>query len=145
MKWRVYTVGKPALAYAKTGVAEYLKRLQRYTPCEHKIMRKGDASEIAGLLGKKSEGTLNIILDERGELLTTDVFAEKVRNWQLDAVKGVNLFIGGADGHNPEIRKQADLLLALSGFTLQHELALVALLEQIYRAHTILRGEPYHR
>ncbi|MEM7348468.1 MAG: 23S rRNA (pseudouridine(1915)-N(3))-methyltransferase RlmH, partial [Chloroflexota bacterium] len=69
----------------------------------------------------------------------------KVEHWQLNAVKSVRLFIGGADGHDDEIRQQADLLLGLSGFTLQHELALVVLLEQIYRAHTVLRGEPYHR
>ncbi|MGY8687326.1 MAG: 23S rRNA (pseudouridine(1915)-N(3))-methyltransferase RlmH [Verrucomicrobiales bacterium] len=124
MKWKIYTVGKPALAYAKTGVAEYLKRLQRYTPCEHLIMRKGDAPEIESLLGARKDGVLNIIMDERGKALTTDQFTEKVRTWQLDSVKGVRCFIGGADGHNATI---------------------VVLLEQIYRAHTILRGEPYHR
>ena len=72
-------------------------------------------------------------------------FVAKVEHWQLNAVKSVRLFIGGADGHDDEIRQQADLLLGLSGFTLQHELALVVLLEQIYRLHTVLRGEPYHR
>ena len=145
MKWQLYTVGKPALDYAKRGVAEYLKRLQRYTPCEHRIMRKGNAAEIESLLGTRSEGVVNIILDERGDLLTTESFVTKVRAWQLDSVKRVHLFIGGANGHTPEIRKKADLLLGLSGFTLQHELALVVLLEQIYRVHTVLRGEPYHR
>ena len=145
MKWKIYTVGKPALAYAKMGVAEYLKRLQRYTPCEHISMRKGDAAEIESFLGSRKAGVLNIILDERGKALTTDQFTETVRNWQLDAIKGVRCFIGGADGHNAAIREKADLLLGLSAFTLQHELALVVLLEQIYRSHTILRGEPYHR
>ena len=145
MKWRIYTVGKPALAYAKTGVAEYLKRLQRYAVCEHVIMRRGDAVEIEGLLGSRADGVLNVILDERGEFLTTQSLARKVEDWQLHGMKGLRFFIGGADGHTPEIRRRADLLLGLSGFTLQHELALVVLLEQIYRVHTLLKGEPYHR
>jgi 23S rRNA (pseudouridine1915-N3)-methyltransferase len=145
MKWYIYTVGKPALAYAKTGVAEYLKRLRRYTTCEHRLMKRGDHAEIASLIDSQSVGDISIVLDERGQLMTTKEFVAKVEQWQLDAVKTVRLFIGGADGHNDEIRQRADLLLGLSGFTLQHELALVVLLEQIYRAHTILRGEPYHR
>mgnify|MGYP000102893858 FL=1 len=145
MKWCIYTVGKPALAYVKTGSAEYLKRLKRYTACDHRLMKRGDRAEIASLIKSQREGGINIILDERGKLLTTDEFVAKVEHWQLNAVKNVRLFIGGADGHDDEIRQQADLLLGLSGFTLQHELALVVLLEQIYRLHTVLRGEPYHR
>jgi 23S rRNA (pseudouridine1915-N3)-methyltransferase len=60
-------------------------------------------------------------------------------------VKRVALLIGGADGHSPVLRGAADHVLSLSAFTLQHELALVVLLEQIYRVHTLLKGEPYHR
>jgi 23S rRNA (pseudouridine1915-N3)-methyltransferase len=63
----------------------------------------------------------------------------------MNAVKKVAILIGGADGHTPELRRSADHVIALSGFTLQHELALVVLLEQIYRVHTVLRREPYHR
>ncbi len=144
MKWRLYTVGKPALAYAKTGVAEYLKRLQRYTSCEHQVLRHGHWQEIAPWLDR-SEGTLTLILDERGDALTTRAFAYKLEEWQLHAVKAIHVFIGGANGHPEEARQRADLVIRLSAFTLQHELALLVFLEQLYRAHTILRGEPYHR
>ena len=57
----------------------------------------------------------------------------------------IALLIGGADGHSDELRDKADQIWSLSGFTMQHELAQVVLLEQIYRVHTILKGEPYHR
>ena len=63
----------------------------------------------------------------------------------MSGVKRVALLIGGADGHSPVLREKADHVVAMSGFTLQHELALVVLLEQIYRVHTVLKGEPYHR
>jgi 23S rRNA (pseudouridine1915-N3)-methyltransferase len=64
---------------------------------------------------------------------------------QLDGAKSVSLFIGGANGHPPQLRKAVTEAWALSRFTLQHELALVVLMEQIYRAYSILRGDPYHR
>ena len=145
MKWSFYTVGKPALSYAKAGVAEYLKRLRRYTPCEQVILKRGDMEELKPLLGNRGPGIVTIVMDERGELLTTGALVSRVEGWQLDAVKQVRLFIGGADGHPAELRESADLVLGLSGFTLQHEMALVVLLEQVYRVHTVLRGEPYHR
>ncbi len=145
MKWRIYTVGKPALGYARNGAEEYLKRLRRYTNCQHLILRKGDAAEIQGLLGSRRDGHLNLVLDERGETLTTQQFTHRLQTWQLDAVKTVSCFIGGADGHHDTVRQEADVVLRLSALTMQHELALVVLLEQIYRAYTILKGEPYHR
>lgn len=145
MKWLLFTVGKPALGYARSGAAEYLKRLERYTSCEHRLMRSGNAEEIGTLMGSRQAGVINIVLDERGWALTTAQFTKQVGQWQLDAVKGIHCFIGGAEGFTPVIREQADLVLKLSPFTLQHELAFVVFLEQLYRVHTILRGEPYHR
>ena len=66
--------------------------------------------------------------------------------WEMDpGVKTVSLLIGASDGHTTELREKADAVWALSPLTLQHELALVVLLEQIYRAYSIKRGEPYHR
>lgn len=145
MKWHLYTVGKPALAYARTGMDEYIKRLRRYTTIEHHILRRGDATEVAPIVGGSRETSIHIVLDERGQDLTSTQLSERLQQWQLDAVKRVCCFIGGADGHGESIRERADLVLRLSSFTLQHELAAVVLLEQIYRAHTILRNEPYHR
>lgn len=146
MKWQILAIGRPSLAYAKAGVEEYRKRIQRYAPVELRAEgRDAGAAKNGEALLAASEGALRIVLDERGESWTSEQFAKQVENWQLRGVKRVALLVGGADGHGPEIRKAADHVISLGKFTLQHELALVVLLEQIYRVHTILRGEPYHR
>lgn len=146
MKWQILAIGKPSLAYAKAGVEEYRKRLGRYATvdvfCDWKDAGSEKNSET---LLSASEGAVRIALDERGEAWTTAVLVERVRNWQMGGVKRVAWLIGGADGHVPALREKADHVVAMSGFTLQHELALVVLLEQIYRVHTVLKGEPYHR
>ncbi|MFN5961206.1 MAG: 23S rRNA (pseudouridine(1915)-N(3))-methyltransferase RlmH, partial [Verrucomicrobiota bacterium] len=90
-------------------------------------------------------GCLRIAMDERGRSFTTDALHQTVNRWELDGTKRIALLIGGADGHSPALRSQCRDIWALSPLTLQHELALVVLLEQIYRVYTIKRGEPYHR
>lgn len=146
MKWQITAVGKPSLAYAKQGVEEYQKRLRRYAPVSLDLLPKDLGQKENGLqLLAKSEGSLRIVFDERGESWTTDQFVKRVEKWQLHGVKRVSILIGGADGHAAETRKAADHVISMSGFTLQHELALLVLLEQIYRVHTVMRGEPYHR
>ena len=146
MKWQVLAIGKPSLAYAKAGVEEYRKRLGRYATVDllHDWKDAGSEKNSEALLAA-SEGAVRIALDERGEPWTTAVLVERVRDWQMSGVKRVALLIGGADGHSPALREKADHVVAMSGFALQHELALVVLLEQIYRVHTVLKGEPYHR
>jgi 23S rRNA (pseudouridine1915-N3)-methyltransferase len=85
-------------------------------------------------------------MDERGECLTTRKFAEKLEALEMRGdVKTVAFLIGAADGHSPELREKCDLTLTLSPFTLQHELALLVLLEQLYRVASLKSGSPYHR
>jgi len=145
MRWRVCTIGKPALAYAKSGTEEYLKRLQRYAPVEIVTGREGGQDANSLQLLKASEGTHRIALDERGEAVTTQDWVERINRWELDSVKTVSLLIGGADGHSEELRRQCAEIWSFSGLTLQHELALLVTLEGLYRCYTIKRGEPYHR
>lgn len=146
MNWKIYAAGKPALAYAKTGIAEYLKRLSRGAKVELIYIKAGDSETVSQDLLARSEGTFRIALDERGTPWTTDKFVEKVNQWEMDpGLKTISLLIGASDGHTPALRKSANAIWALSPLTLQHELALVVLLEQLYRAYTIKRGEPYHR
>ena len=145
MKWKLIVVGKPALAFAKSGVEEYIKRLRRYAAVEVQQLRENGPEENGKRALAASEGCIRIILDERGRGLTTATFVEQVQTWQMNGVKRAALIIGGADGHTDETRAAADVLLKLSDLTLQHEMALVILLEQIYRIHTIIKGEPYHR
>jgi 23S rRNA (pseudouridine1915-N3)-methyltransferase len=146
MKWQILAIGKPSLAYAKAGAEEYRRRIVRYAPLDLRTEARdlGAAKNGEAQLAA-SEGARRVVLDERGEPWTTAQFAARAEAWQMEGVKRVAFIIGGADGHGPELRAKADHLVSLSGFTLQHELALVVLLEQIYRVHTILRGEPYHR
>ena len=147
MKWRIIAAGKPALKYARDGIAEYEKRLRRYTNCDIVYIRPGNTrEETEARFLTASDGSFCIILDERGDLLDTESFKEKVDGWEMDgSIKSVSLIIGASDGHSETFRESADLLLSLSKFTLQHELALVVLLEQVYRVYTLKKGEPYHR
>lgn len=145
MKHQVIVAGKPALSYAKDGTAEYLKRLKRYGTYELKHIKDGSSEDVSQRLREASEGTLRIVMDERGENLTTSQLTKKINAWEMRGVKRASYLIGASDGHTEALRKEADLIWALSPLTLQHELALVVLLEQLYRVATIQRGEPYHR
>lgn len=146
MKWQIHAIGKPSLRYARLGIEEYQKRLRRYTDLNLLTDAKDQGKEKnSQLLLDRSAGAVRIALDERGDSWTTAELVKKVESWQLDGIKNVAFLIGGADGHAKSLREQSDHVLRLSPFTLQHELALVVLMEQLYRVHTILRGEPYHR
>ena len=139
MKVEVFTIGKPRLRFVREGVEEYTKRLQRYAPVALRFLATPEDQLRA------SAGAFRVVLDERGELPTTAEFAQKVKRWKLSGVKRVAYLIGGADGHPETVRRAADWTLALSRLTLQHELALLVLLEQLYRVETLLAGHPYHR
>jgi 23S rRNA (pseudouridine1915-N3)-methyltransferase len=145
MQWKIIVVGKPTLSYAQQGVSEYLPRLQRYTKAEVEYLKETPAPTLEERMLRGAEGCYKIILDERGKSFSTRAFCEKIVNLELQSIRKVALCIGGANGHSQTFRAAADLLLTLSPFTLQHELALVVLLEQLYRAYTLKNGEPYHR
>ena len=146
MQVRVIVAGKPALAYAKAGVEEYLKRLSRFGSFELIVVKAGTKDEVSARLLDRSEGCYRIGLDERGEALVTRKFSEKIAALEMRGdVKAVAFLIGAADGHNEPLRQSCDLLICVSSFTLQHELALVILLEQLYRIASLRAGMPYHR
>jgi 23S rRNA (pseudouridine1915-N3)-methyltransferase len=146
MLLRLVAIGKPSLDWARAGIADYAGRLGRYTKIETEFLREGTAAQNAERLLKASAGCRRIVMDERGRLHNTAAAKAALDRWEMDAgIKRVAFLIGGADGHTEEFRREADELWALSPLTLQHELALVVLLEQLYRIHTIKRGEPYHR
>jgi 23S rRNA (pseudouridine1915-N3)-methyltransferase len=146
VNWKIFAAGKPALAYAKSGIEEYLKRLKRGAKVELIYIKAGDSQSVSHDLLARSQGTYRIALDERGSDWKTADLVEKVNRWEMDpGIKTISLLIGASDGHTQKLRSEANAVWALSPLTLQHELALVVLLEQIYRAYTIKRGEPYHR
>jgi 23S rRNA (pseudouridine1915-N3)-methyltransferase len=146
MQIRVIVAGKPALAYARAGVDDYLKRLSRFGGHELVVIKAGGRDEVSARLLEKSQGCFRVALDERGESLGTRRFAERLEALaHRGDIKTVAFLIGAADGHNEDLRAACDLLLTLSPFTLQHELALLVLLEQLYRVASLKSGSPYHR
>ncbi len=146
MNIRIFAAGKPALQYAKSGIEEYLKRLKRSAKVELTYVKAGSSEKVSADLLSRTEGSFRIALDERGDQWTTADFVRRVNAWEVEpGLKSVSFLIGASDGHTEELRKRADETWALSSLTLQHELALVVLLEQVYRAFSIKRGEPYHR
>ena len=146
MRIRLIVAGQPALAYAKAGVDEYLKRLARFGTYELVTVKAGTSEEVSIRLLERSEGCFRIAMDERGESLGTRAFSAKLTSLaDRGDIKAVAFLIGAADGHNDALRASADHLLALSPLTLQHELALLVLLEQLYRAASLQSGSPYHR
>ncbi len=143
MKYRLLAIGKPKLPYASDGVREYARRLKRYASLEIEFLKERHGSRA---LLERSEGSHRIVLDERGEQLSTDGVVEHLNRLENRGdIKSVSFLIGGAAGHEPAVREACDEVWSLSPLTLQHELALVVLLEQLYRAFTVKRGEPYHR
>lgn len=145
MHWRIITVGKPALSWARLGFEDYMHRLKRGARVEHVVVKEGPRDQVEAQLLQASADSLRIVLDERGKAWRSLELAKWIEQKDLQGTKRASLIIGGADGHSESFRKQADECWTLSSFTLQHEIALVVLAEQIYRAYAILRKEPYHR
>ena len=103
------------------------------------------AAEAAALSSVVAAGSLLVMLDERGESLTSPVFAARLGSWRDRGVGDVAFLIGGADGLAPTLQERAGLILAFGAMTWPHQLVRAMLAEQIYRAVTILAGHPYHR
>ncbi len=145
MDIRIIAAAKPSIAYAREGVRFFEERLRPLGKVEIRYVKDGDSASVSRRLLEASEGCLRIAMDERGENWTTREFERRAKAWQLRSVKHVAFLIGAADGHTEELRRACDHVLCLGRHTMQHELALVVLLEQIYRLHTLLTGSPYHR
>ncbi len=143
MTWRIIAAGKPALEFARIGIDQYLRRLQGLGKAEIHFVKPG--ARMHERMIELSEGTFRILLDERGRQFSSRAFAGELQTLQNRAVSRCSLLVGASDGWDDAIRGRADLLWSLGPQTLQHELALLVALEQLYRAATILAGTPYHR
>lgn len=143
MKLKVAWVGKTKEEAIQSLTGEYLKRISRYIACE-----SVEVSSEAGLLNslKKSSRVPSVLvaLDSRGKQLSSEELARFIDQHQERGTQELVFAIGPADGWSELARAQAATLLSLGKMTLPHELARVVLLEQVYRAFTILKGHPYH-
>ncbi len=145
MRWRILAIGKPRLAFARDGIAEYLTRLRCFHPVEPEYIKASDSPREGTQLLARSAGCFRIVLDEHGRTFDSRSFAAEIERIETGPHKSAAVLVGGAAGHPPEVRAEADLLWSLSPMTLQHELALVVALEQLYRAQTLRADIPYHR
>jgi len=154
MKLLIVAVGQRMPDWAQSAYDDYAKRF----PPELRVEIKTVKTETRGsktldsLLAAEREriqavlprGCRVVVLDERGTALTTQLLAEQLRGWQLEATD-VALVIGGPDGLEPAFRASAHQRIRLSDLTLPHALARVLLVEQLYRAWSINANHPYHR
>ena len=145
MTWKVIAVGKPKLPFAAEGIQEYLMRVRRFAACETLFLSPTRPDQLTARILKESEQSFRVVLDEVGKQSSSEELAEFISEHQVRATRRISLIIGGAEGHAEQIRSQADWLWSLSRLTLQHELALLLALEQVYRAYSMLTGAPYHR
>ncbi len=143
MRWRIVCAGKPKLDYARRGIDFYVERLRFSARVETLAVKTGP--RLPEALQKAGEGWFRIVLDERGEMLRSLELARRISAWELRGVSRAALIVGPAEGLPPAVRGSADWSWSLSPLTLQHELALLVALEQIYRAYTIKQGSSYHR
>ena len=154
---RLYLVaiGDKLPAWAGAACDEYLKRLPRgfeaaliEVRAEPRTSGKSAAqmmaAEAARLKAAIPRGARLVGLDEHGKDLTTTLFSDKVRGW-LDSGVPTAFLIGGPDGLDAALKRECELLLRLSSFTLPHALARALFAEQLYRTATVLTGHPYHR
>ncbi len=155
MKFEIVAVGKLRNDHFRALTDDYLGRLEHYVPVEEIEVResrltdrnvsKGLAEEAESLESAASEGAVSVALDERGKHLTSRELARWVDDWMVTGTRYVSFFIGSANGLDKNFRRGCQRRLSLSKMTLPHEMARMMLAEQLYRAMSIIHGEPYHR
>ncbi len=149
------TVGKTSTDYIQTGINEYCKRLKRYIPFSIKCLPDiKNARKLTDIQQKEEEGKVIlselsssdhvVLLDERGEMLTSREFSSFIQKGMLSGKKRMAFIIGGPYGFSKDVYARADAKLSFSRMTFSHEMIRLFFTEQVYRAMTILKGEPYH-
>ncbi len=150
MKFRFVWVGKTRNKNYLALQEEYLQRLSHFVKCETVEIRdsaphEGKESEGKRILEKLNQTPFVCLLDVTGRGLSSPELAKEIEKWQNTGAKEISFVIGGADGAAPAVATRADLVLSLSILTFTHEMARVVMLEQLYRAYTIIKGYPYQK
>jgi 23S rRNA (pseudouridine1915-N3)-methyltransferase len=150
----VVAVGKPREAALAAAITDYETRAARYWPLDvHEVREepaRGTSPDLVReregerLLAKVPAGAEVIACDAEGDAMPSDVFAQWLQR-KRESARSVALVIGGAFGLSASVRDKAKSRLSLAAWTLPHDLARLVLAEQLYRAGTIIRGEPYHK
>lgn len=155
MKIQLLVIGKTASNYISTGIDMYLSRLSHYVPFEIKILpdiknyrkmteEQQKVAEGQLFLEQMSSGDFVVLLDERGKEMTSMEFSGYISRKISTVSRGIIFVVGGPYGFSPAVYERADDKISLSRMTFSHEMVRLFFVEQLYRAMTILRGEPYH-
>ncbi|UCG21660.1 MAG: 23S rRNA (pseudouridine(1915)-N(3))-methyltransferase RlmH [Deltaproteobacteria bacterium] len=156
MKIQLIFVGKTREPYLREGIEDFLTRLRRYLPVEVKIVRaerltrddqaarvvSTESGRVAAAVPDQSH---LVVLDRLGRQFSSVSLARWWRKLEREGCRRLCFAVGGVLGFTDELRSQAQTLLSLSKMTFTHEMSRLILLEQLYRARTIMRGEKYHK
>ncbi len=153
MKVELLVVGKTSFDHVREGVEMYVKRLNHLADFSYRelvvkskktkdteALKKEEGHEIL----KSAEGSILILLDENGKQYNSVDFARFVEQFSITGSKSITFVIGGAYGFSQEVYAKSRCKVSLSSMTFSHQIVRMIALEQIYRAHTIIKGLPYH-
>jgi 23S rRNA (pseudouridine1915-N3)-methyltransferase len=155
MKITLLLIGKTEDAYLKEGIEKYLKRLQHYIKIDvveiaelkntKALTQEQQKMKEAELILKKLSATDQVILlDEKGVQLTSPQFADYLDKKAISSVNNLVFIVGGPYGFDQSIYQRASDKISLSRMTFSHQMVRLFFVEQLYRAFTIIKGEPYH-
>lgn len=155
MKLAVLAIGHRMPAWISAGFQEYAQRMPKeaaFRLIEIKPEPRSASTPVARLTEAEAKriraafpaDCFKVVLDERGSGCTTRELAQRIESWQMEG-RDVAFVIGGADGLDDTIQREADWLWSISGLTLPHGLVRVLVAEQLYRAYSVLQNHPYHR
>ncbi|MDX5321516.1 MAG: 23S rRNA (pseudouridine(1915)-N(3))-methyltransferase RlmH [Bacteroidota bacterium] len=155
MKVRFWVIGKTAEAYLEKGMSIYEKRLPHYLPFQLEFIP--DIKQAKNLdqdtlkikegelvLKKLDKRDFLVLLDEQGKMFRSIEFAAQLEKWSIQGIDNLVFLIGGAYGFSEEVYQRANFKMSLSPMTFSHQMVRLIFLEQLYRACSINKGEPYH-
>ena len=155
MKITLLVIGKTEADYLKRGIEEYLKRLKHYIPFEllvipalkntknlSEVQQKQKEGEL--ILSQIKQGDNLILLDENGKQYSSVKFANYIEKFMIAGTRNIVFVVGGPYGFSDDVYQKSNGKISLSSMTFSHQMVRLIFVEQIYRAMTILKGEPYH-
>jgi 23S rRNA (pseudouridine1915-N3)-methyltransferase len=154
MKYEILLLGKTKDSFLAEGIEEYIQRLKHYADINLKLLKvkKNQGSdqviierEADLLLNNLTPSTYSIALDSRGKQLSSKGLAKKIDDFEKTGIRHISFIIGGPLGLSMRVLEKANLSISLSKMTFTHDMVRMLLVEQLYRAHTILSGGKYHK
>lgn len=155
MKFTLLLVGKTTESFLNQGIQKYIERLNHYIPFETVVVQElKNTKSMNREQQKKQEGELIlralddndfvVLLDENGEIFTSELFAEWIRKKMNSSFKRMVFVVGGPYGFSEAVYQRGNFQLSFSKMTFSHQMIRLFFVEQLYRAMTIIKGEPYH-